>query len=799
MRRAWKPFAVGWLGASLGCLGAFSAFVAPPCLAAESRFAAERGTRYAGGPLTDALLDLRRRGLKIVFSSNVVLPAMRVLAEPAATDLRQVLAELLAPHGLTARSGPRDTLVVLPPAAPVASGTATSAEAAAEEGLDPLAVFAEELVVSPSQVSLLRQEPAASHGLSREEILALPHLGDDFFRTLTLLPGLTANEFSARFHVRGGWRDETNIVLDGQELFDTFHLQDYDGSSSVVAPAILASAELATGGFSARFGDRMSGVLDLTTAAPLGRRRLRAGVGILGLHAGGGGELPSSRGHWLIELRRGNLDYLGRLFGNEDPLYWDVFAKGEAAVTGRHRLRGNLLRSDDALEFQEQIDGDRKLFSTAYDATHLWLTHEAIFGAGLLLETSAYEAKVERDRRGSELEEEAGFSIRDRRDLEVRGLRQDWSLQRSPRHSLSWGTEFRRFDVRYDYHAEREFDSELRRLRHDFGSDSTAFRGRFEERHDSLYVVDRRRWAAPLTVELGLRHDRYSQNRESLLSPRLSAALAIAERSVVRVAWGRYSQSQRPYELQVEDGETRLGRAERAEQRVVSFERRFAGRANLDLRIEAYRREIANPRIRYWNLFEPINTFPEAEHDRARIASERGVAEGVEVSLRGRVGERLGWWANATYATTEDRLGTAGSRWVPRPFDETLSVKWDLDYRLGQNWRLNLAWRFHTGWPTTTVSLEEGVDEDGEAVLIPVLGPLYGERLSDYHRLDLRASRGWRWRGAAGELFIDIQNLYNRRNLGGFDFTIDEERGRLVAGREEWQGFLPSAGISIEF
>jgi len=159
----------------------------------------------------------------------------------------------------------------------------------------------------------------------------------------------------------------------------------------------------------------------------------------------------------------------------------------------------------------------------------------------------------------------------------------------------------------------------------------------------------------------------------------------------------------------------------------------------------------------------------------------------------------LSWWANYTYATTEDRLRGAGARWVRRPFDETHSVKWDLDYRLGQNWRLNLAWRFHTGWPTTAVSLKQGLDEEGDAALIPVLGKLYGERLPAYHRLDLRASRGWRWRAAVGELFIDIQNLYNRRNLGGFDFTIDEERGLLVAGREEWQGFLPSAGISIEF
>ena len=123
----------------------------------------------------------------------------------------------------------------------------------------------------------------------------------------------------------------------------------------------------------------------------------------------------------------------------------------------------------------------------------------------------------------------------------------------------------------------------------------------------------------------------------------------------------------------------------------------------------------------------------------------------------------------------------------------------DLDYRLNEHWRLNLAWRYHTGWPTTPLSFQEVEDEEGEIEFVPVLGRLNSERLSSYHRLDLRASRRWRLRSVSIDFFVDVQNVYDRKNAAGFDFEIDDEDGTVIADPEQWPGFLPSAGISFEF
>ena len=67
--------------------------------------------RYAGRPLVDVLQDLNRRGLSIVFSTNLVPATLRVSAEPAGSP-REILDQVLRPHGLQARPGAQGTLIV---------------------------------------------------------------------------------------------------------------------------------------------------------------------------------------------------------------------------------------------------------------------------------------------------------------------------------------------------------------------------------------------------------------------------------------------------------------------------------------------------------------------------------------------------------------------------------------------------------------------------------------------------------------------------------------------------------------
>src|SRR5262245_16415980 len=83
-----------------------AAALALPIEAAQAR-------SYAGRPVADVLQELQAPELRIIFSTDLVKPAMRVLAEPKSNDPKEIAREILEPHGLAVRPGPRGTLPVV--------------------------------------------------------------------------------------------------------------------------------------------------------------------------------------------------------------------------------------------------------------------------------------------------------------------------------------------------------------------------------------------------------------------------------------------------------------------------------------------------------------------------------------------------------------------------------------------------------------------------------------------------------------------------------------------------------------
>ncbi len=401
---------------------------------------------YQGRPLADVLRSLQGQGLTLVFTSQLVRDDMKVVREPSAREPRRVLDEILSPHGLAVEEGPGSVLVVV-------------AKAATREPLpvreqppvqEQVPVFHDEIVVQPSRLSLLHEQPESSLSFSRAEIESLPHLGGDVFRATSLLPGVTANDVTAQFSVHGGRRDEVKILLDGQELYDAHHLKDYDSALSVVSARALASASLTTGAWTADQGDRMSGVLDLRTVDPPAGRQYTLGLSVLDAMGSSAGRFGDSRGAWFFTGRRGSLDLAGKAIGKENPGFWDALGKAEIA-TGLGLLSARVLAAGDDLELDKVASDGFERFENSYRSTHGWLTHQASSGDRLLVETIASWAQIRRRRGGSGIEEEGGFELRDRRDHEVLGLAQAWSLHLEPRHALRWGVEGRRYDAFFDY------------------------------------------------------------------------------------------------------------------------------------------------------------------------------------------------------------------------------------------------------------------------------------------------------------------------------------------------------------
>ena len=829
------------------------------------------GSPYTGRSIAEVLAQLQATGVNVIFSDELVLPEMRVVDEPTGSSARELIESMLAPHGLGIREdftgvfsivrvsrapGTISGIVRQRGEGPVLAGveivlvgtdhlTRSNAGGRFEltglapgayavelrhpdfvvERLDRVEVRPEssielsltlvpsprvhaEVVVTPSHYSLLRDQPESNHSLSRAEIEALPHLGEDPLRAVAWLPGTATTDISAELNIRGGEENETLFLLDGLEIYQPFYFRDIGIFSSIDAEVVDA-VEFMSGAYPVEYGDRMSGVVDLTTASPTRPFGLALGLSLLHYRLRGSGTFDDEHGEWLLSGRRGFLKYFLSLANSGDepqptsPAYVDLTGKLRYTLGSRSVAALNVFRAAD--DFDED-DGDK--LEVRHENTYAWVNLLTSWAAKVHSETQVSAGRLERYREQLDFVVGPPTSVLDERRLDSFGLKQDWAYELSEQHSLKWGFDVRRLEAHYDYASSNFINF--------------PFLGAFLIPEDAVpvtrevalaprgrdlaaYFADRMHLGGALAVELGVRWDDQSYTGgEAQLSPRLNVSYFLSPRSSLRLGWGIFHQSQGLHELQVGDGVDHYWPAQQSEHRVLGWQHRFASAEGLELRVEAYQKDISKVRPRFENIFDPAEFISEVEPDRLAIVPDRARAEGLELFLKQYRSDGFGWWLSYALARAEDRID---DEWVPRAWDQRHTARASLNYRIRDLWSLTLAGQYHTGWPTTHVEARIDWDaENQELHIFPVLGRRNAERLPDYFRLDLRVSRHLSL-GKFGdfEVFVDVINVLNRENVccsngvPHLRFRFDGSGIADVELERAWVPRLPTFGISWKF
>lgn len=647
--------------------------------------------------------------------------------------------------------------------------------------------------------------------LDRESIARIPAFGEDIYRSVAALPGTSSNDLSSRFNVRGGLDRENLVLLDGMELFEPFHLQDFQGVFSIVDPGVLRGAELITGGMPVEYGDRSAGVLSLESIEP-SATETELGISFSNLWARNQGAFGNGRGGWVVSGRRGFLDLVLELSGEgggsdqegddggaPSPEYWDFFGKVRLDTSPSNVWTINFLSSGDSLEEFESEENEIEDNDTSYGNRYLWANNRRIAGQGsVFLESTIYAGRVDRDRRLFQQEFDDVAEARDERTLDLYGVSHKGIWEISGRNSFKWGFGVRRYRADYDYRNDLDIRSAIADVRFAEPVGMFAFDRTLTGTTWFGFLADRFRLGR-LTAELGVRFDR-DFLEEDLVAPRLNLAFDAGKVGELKLGAGRYNQSQRPHELDVPDGETTFFETEKVDGVFLGWNRTLPG--GYAVRVELYERESDNPRPRYENLFVPWNPFPEAANDRIRIAADRTRSRGIEVLLVSPFKGKWDWWASYTRSESVDILA---GREQPRWFDQPHAVRANVNYKPNPRWNFNALFTWHTGWPTTPVSAISEDDGQGGLEIVPVVGEFYSERLSDYHRLDLRISRIVPRKTGSLRFYVDLQNVYNRANAQGVEypdtaFELQPDGSVTVAGeQEDWLGLLPSFGINWTF
>ena len=100
--------------------------------------------------------------------------------------------------------------------------------------MEPVALRLSEIVVTPGHFGVMETEIVAERTMTRDEIETLPQLGEDVFRAIKRLPGVAAHDISTKLNLRGATDRELLVTLDGLELYEPYHLKDFDGALGIV-------------------------------------------------------------------------------------------------------------------------------------------------------------------------------------------------------------------------------------------------------------------------------------------------------------------------------------------------------------------------------------------------------------------------------------------------------------------------------------------------------------------------------------------------------------------------------------
>lgn len=672
---------------------------------------------------------------------------------------------------------------------------------AIEAALDHAPIPLSAVVVTPGYFGMMTPTLGATQTMSRERIETVPQIGEDIYRAVNRLPGVTSNDFSADFFVRGGSGSELYVTLDGLELIEPFHIKDVGGGLSILDSRAIGGVDLTTGGFSAEYGDRLTGVFTMRSVDPrLAGARTSLGLSVMNARAMSQGVFAKGRGTWLVSARRGYLDLALKLSSSGDsinPRFYDLFAKtrydmGRAGTLGLHAL--------DAGDRLTYLDNPDPSVRSRYRSSYLWANWEGRFGR-FTQQTVASLGRLTWRRDGERLDgSTVTAEITDRRDLTIGGVRQDWSMEMGPRALLKFGVDVKRAGADYDYFS-AVGDIAVQNGARVLVWDTTAVTQAPTSTRTGLYVAPRVRPFSSLAVEVGLRYDAASHTSDEELSPRLNVSWQPRSGTSLRAAWGKYAQSQPLAGLQAQDGVDRFFSAERAEHRVIGLEQLLGH--GLSARVEAYDRRLSNLRPRFVSTGPGVEVFPEINWDRVRVDAERGRARGAELLLSHDDGRRVLWSAGYALASVTDRID---GRNVPRNTDQRHTITGDWAYR-SRKWRLSVATVWHSGWPYTPELLV--VDTvantpnrfDVEPTSIP--GELNSGRLPWYRRVDARWTRFIDTRNGQVALFLEAYNLLDSRNRRGYssNLFIDGRSRRVFVTRRDqsWIPRLPTFGITWEF
>jgi len=685
----------------------------------------------------------------------------------------------------------------------------------------------DEVVIKADVEALDITTPQMSvNSLTAQTIKNIPVvLGEaDVIKSLLLLPGVSnAGEGASGFNVRGGAVDQNLILLDEATIFNSSHLF---GFFSVFNPDAIKDLKLYKGSIPARYGSRVSSVLDIYQKEGNSKNfKMSGGIGAVASRLLVEGPIKKDQAAFLVGGRGSYAHLFLPLFDIENTAYfYDLNTKINYKIDDSNSLYLSGYFGRDYFGIQDSFINSYGNAVFNFRWNHNF--SDKLF-SNLSLIYSNYYYGLELDFVGFKWDSGIeNFNLKyDFNHYLSKGLQLNYGLQNIyygfnpgkiiPNRPDS-GIVADQLTQKYANEAALYIDVEWeisQRLRAEVGLRGSHFM-RFGQDEFQLYAND-----APVTFDPFLliykeadpietiRVDRWERLKTySNWEPRIAASYTITDDISLKASYTKLSQylhllsnTSSPTPLDVWTPSGPYVKPQRLDQYAVGVFSFLKDRA-YSLEVEAYYKDVRH-RIDY---IDGANLIANNAIEQV-ILDGNARAYGLEVLLRKNQGAFQGWIAytlskseQKTSPRNENEIGINNGQWYNTPYDKPHDLSIYGAYSLNDRWKINSNFIYQTGLPTNYPIGQF----DFQGIVVPYYGLRNEQRLPDYHRLDLSATYTPKRKTNAtyqSEWVFSIYNVYNRQNAASINFRQNADTGVNEAVRTSIFGLVPAVTYNFKF
>jgi hypothetical protein len=684
----------------------------------------------------------------------------------------------------------------------------------------------EVIITKSSEKTNISTPQMSVNKLSSATIKEIPVvLGEpDVIKAITLLPGISnAGEGTSGFNVRGGAVDQNLILLDEATLYNSSHLF---GLFSIFNTDAIKDIKLYKGGIPARYGGRVSSVLDIYQKEGNSKEfHGNGGIGLVTSRLLIEGPLKKNKSAFLLSGRSSYAHLFLPLFDISNKAYfYDINTKINFKINNKNNiyLSGYLGRDtfsvDDTfknvygnsvLNFRWNYLFSEKLFSNLS-----MIYSDYIFD----LDLSFLEFNLKSGIQSLNIKYDLKHYVSDKIKLQygINNYYYKFNPGDITPNTETSGINERLLTNKFALESAAYIDVEHKlshKLALSYGLRLSSFFRLGQDEFD-IYENDQPVvWNNTFKIyEKAEAIDNIAFKRTDVikdfynLEPRAALSYQFNSNSAVKMSYNRMSQylhllsnTNAPTPLDIWAPSGRYIKPQILDQFAAGYFLNFSNDM-YSIELESFYKKIQN-RIDYIDGADLIanNNIEQA------ILNGRARAYGLEFLLRKNKGRLKGWIAytlskseQQTPGRTPEEFGINNGEWYKTPYDKTHDISLTSSYKLTKSWKINTNFVFQTGQPVTF--------PNGQYVFNGITIPNYNgrneNRLTAYHRADIAFNYTPKTKSKQklqSSWDFGVYNIYNRRNAASIDFNRNGGTGRNEATRFAVFGIIPSLSYNFKF